>query len=140
MKIEIEKGLALRELWSPIRQEVFINEQGFEEEFDEIDEIAYHVVLIDEELPVATGRLFPHAEEGSFVLGRIAVLKSYRGKELGALVVSALCEKAKELGGKTAVLSAQTRARGFYEKLFFTAVGEEYMDEHCPHIQMKKPL
>ena len=34
-----------------IRIEVFINEQGFENEFDEIDTISHHIVAFDEENP-----------------------------------------------------------------------------------------
>ena len=41
-----------------IRKEVFVEEQGFQKEFDEIDPIALHVVLYRDGEPAATGRLF----------------------------------------------------------------------------------
>lgn len=47
----------------------------------------------------------------------------------------------EEIGFKqtdTIYLSAQLQAKGFYEKLGYLAYGDEYMDEHCPHIMMKK--
>lgn len=34
-----------------IRLEVFVKEQGFEEEFDDIDETAAHIVLFDGSFP-----------------------------------------------------------------------------------------
>ena len=36
--------------------------------------------------------------------------------------------------------SAQVQAAGFYKKLGYVQVGDEYLDEHCPHVNMEKPL
>lgn len=119
-----------------IRQTVFVDEQGFKNEFDDTDNKAYHGVLTDNGEPVATGRLF--TENGDYHIGRIAVMKPYRGKGLGREIVSLLESKISELGGGTAVLSAQTRVKGFYESMGYTAYGDEYFDEYCPHISMKK--
>lgn len=120
-----------------IREEVFVKEQGYtmEEEFDDLDEKAYHLVLLDGEKPVATARLL-NLGNNEFKPGRIAVLKEYRGKNIGAELLTAVLEKAKELGGKTFHIGAQTYAVGFYEKFGFKAYGEEYMDGRIPHIDM----
>ena len=45
-----------------IRESVFMKEQGFENEFDEIDDIAIHIVLYDNKNPVATCRIFKEDE------------------------------------------------------------------------------
>jgi predicted GNAT family N-acyltransferase len=37
-------------------------------------------------------------------------------------------------------LSAQVQAMGFYERQGHRPEGEEYYDEHCPHIAMRKKL
>lgn len=37
-------------------------------------------------------------------------------------------------------LSAQVRVQPFYAKAGFQAIGETYMDEHCPHIHMEKKI
>ena len=42
-----------------IRTLVFVEEQGFKDEFDSIDEIATHIVMFDGDNPVAVGRFFP---------------------------------------------------------------------------------
>lgn len=123
-----------------IREQVFVAEQGFCHEFDEIDQRAICLVLYDEGLPVATGRLYPSDEPGEYILGRIAVIKSHRGQNLGALVISLLEKRAQELGARCASLSAQCRAQGFYEKQGYHAEGETYLEEFCPHITMKKSL
>ena len=41
-----------------IREKVFMEEQGFCQEFDEIDEIALHGLLYEDETAVATARLY----------------------------------------------------------------------------------
>ena len=115
---------------------MFVDEQGFKNEFDDTDNKAYHGILTDNGEPVSTGRLF--TENGDYHIGRIAVMKPYRGKGLGREIVSLLESKISELGGGTAVLSAQTRVKGFYESMGYTAYGDEYFDEYCPHISMKK--
>lgn len=63
--------------------------------------------------------------------------KAYRKNGLGAALVHEMILKAKELGADEIVLGAQCRAKGFYEKLGFVVCGQEYMDEHVPHVEMK---
>lgn len=120
-----------------IREEVFVKEQEYpiELEFDEADENCWHLVLTDDEKAIATARLLK-LSEGVFKPGRIAVLKAYRGKNIGAELLTLIIEKAKEMGAKELHIGAQTYAVGFYEKFGFKTTGEEYMDEHIPHIDM----
>ena len=59
-----------------IRIEVFMKEQGFENEFDEIDTISHHIVVFDEGKPIGTCRFFK--ENNHYTIGRVAVLKKYR--------------------------------------------------------------
>lgn len=120
-----------------IREEVFVREQEYpiELEFDEADENCWHLVLTDNEKAIATARLLK-LSEGVFKPGRIAVLKEYRGKNIGAELLTLIIEKAKEMGAKELHIGAQTYAVGFYEKFGFKTTGEKYMDEHIPHIDM----
>ena len=48
-----------------IRTLVFVEEQGFKDEFDSIDEIATHIVMFDGDNPVAVGRFFPSENEAN---------------------------------------------------------------------------
>lgn len=124
-----------------IRETVFVEEQGYtlEEEFDEYDAVCPHLVLFENEIPVATGRLIL-LPDGTAKLGRIAVLKSHRRKHLGARIVEALLEKAKLLGAKRAYVSAQCYAIPFYNKFGFKEYGEEYPDGRIPHMDMDLTL
>lgn len=138
-KITITQGLSSDSPAIKIRKTVFVEEQGFQEEFDTLDETAYHLVLYLENQPVATGRLLLLTpQEGK--IGRVAVLKPYRKQHFGAQIISALEEKAVSLGISKILISAQVQAQGFYEKLGYIAYGDVYLEEHCPHVSMEKIL
>lgn len=123
-----------------IRTAVFVDEQGFREEFDGTDDKSLHAVLYIDGSPSGTARMFTEDEGKSFHIGRVAVLKKYRKLGLGSDIMNALCEKAKELGAEKCELSAQCRAKEFYKKLGFTESGDIYLDEGCPHIYMEKEI
>ena len=123
-----------------IRNVVFKDEQGFEDEFDELDESdkVKHMVFYKDSEPIGTCRYY--MEDGKYKIGRIAVVKEYRGKGVGQLIVRCAENQIFEIGGREIVLSAQVRAKGFYEKLGYVGEGEIYMEEMCPHVKMRKSL
>ncbi len=129
---DIREALALR-------IEVFCDEQGYslEEELDDLDRIARHLLLLGDDGPMATGRLYADGQ-GRAQLGRIAVRKAFRGRGLGTAVIREMEREAARRGYTTVCLSAQCRAAGFYEKQGYRPVGEPYMDGHVPHILMEK--
>lgn len=123
-----------------IRTAVFINEQGFCDEFDETDNLAFHIVVYDDNAqPAAVCRVFK-GEGNFFVLGRLAVLKEFRGKNIGTAVINEAEKLTLSKGGKSIMLHAQCRVKSFYHKLGYRAFGTEDEDEGCPHIWMKKEL
>lgn len=139
--IKIVQGLDNNIEAKRIREIVFIQEQKFKNEFDDIDAWAYHVVVKNDHEAIATGRVYKkNNEDKVYILGRIAVLKEYRNLSLGSLVVEQLEKQAKEQNARIIELSAQVQAKGFYEKLGYHSVGSEYMDEHVPHVLMQKQL
>lgn len=121
-----------------IREEVFMKEQGFQDEFDAIDASATHLVLFDNKTPVGTCRFY--TEDGVYLIGRIAVIKSHRGKHHGATLLEAAEAAIRSDGGTLTRLHAQCRAQTFYEKQGYRAFGEIGLDEGCPHIWMEKRL
>lgn len=122
-----------------IRTEVFINEQGFKNEFDKIDNEAAHIVCYGEDdAPIATCRVFWDLSMNSYVLGRLAVIEKCRGKNIGSIILKEAEIYVKSKEGKTLILHAQCRAVDFYKKSGFTEFGNVENDEGCPHIWMKK--
>ena len=61
-------------------------------------------------------------------------------KRLGARIMEGAEQAARERGGLYMELSAQARAAGFYRRLGYVQEGEEYLDEHCPHVDMRKQI
>lgn len=122
-----------------IRTAVFMLEQGFTEEFDAIDKVAQHLLLSVNARPAACCRIFPDQDEaGSWILGRIAVIRELRGLGLGeAMLGAALSFIGKKTGAKKVKLAAQLQAQGFYEKFGFKPVGEVFYEETCPHQWME---
>lgn len=139
MKVEIYKKIT--DDAKEIRTKVFINEQGFSKEFDDIDETAIHIVIFnDNNIPVATCRIFEDTAMNAYVLGRLAVIKEYRGKNLGSIIVKEAEQYIKKIGGTCIILHAQCRVNAFYQKLGFTEFGDTDKDEGRPHIWMRKYL
>ena len=138
ISVKIAKGLENNPDAEIIRKKIFICEQGFKNEFDETDKTAVHCVIYVSEKPAATGRIF--FLNGEAHIGRVAVLKEYRGAHLGKKVILTLEEYARENDFGECVLSAQKQAEGFYAKLGYKAFGDIFFDEHCPHIMMKKEV
>lgn len=125
-----------------VRLAVFVTEQGYprELEFDDLDETAWHLTLLDGDMPVAAARLVI-LSPGVLKPGRIAVLKEYRKQHLGARLMEELLKKAGQLGAKELHIGAQVQAQGFYEKFGFHVCGEPvYMDVHIPHVDMIREM
>ena len=124
-----------------IRIDVFVKEQGFNEEFDTYDKEAIHIVIFDNDKEVATSRVIYSKEHHSYLIGRVAVRKEYRNKQLGSLVMKAAEEEIiKRFGHIIIGVSAQERVASFYKKIGYIETKERYLDENCPHVWMIKQL
>lgn len=123
-----------------IREAVFIKEQGFKKEFDEIDKIAKHVVFYDNDNPIATCRYYASEHANEYIVGRVAIMKPYRGKKIGNYFLKMVEEMICSEGGNKIVLSAQVRVKDFYIKNGYITKGSTYYDEYCEHIHMEKTL
>jgi len=119
-----------------IRHQVFVEEQGVDPriETDLYDYFANHLIVKEDNWPVATGRLI--LKEDQILISRIAVLKKERGRKLGDLVVRMLVNKGFEFGGKKILVHAQYHSKDFYSKIGFKAYGQPYMEAGIKHISM----
>jgi predicted GNAT family N-acyltransferase len=121
-----------------VREQVFIIEQNVprEDEWDALDARSRHVLARDlHGNPVGTGRLTPDA-----AIGRMAVLKDWRSKHVGAALVHTLLEQARALGYSTIECHSQTHAIPFYERFGFETIGDEYLECAIPHRNMRLDL
>jgi len=71
---------------------------------------------------------------------QVAVDDGLRGKNTGTKMVAFAEEHAREKGYTTMVLNARKTAVGFYEKLGYEKIGEEFPEINIPHYKMRKCL
>ncbi len=129
---------AAHRLARPVRETVFVQEQGvpLALEYDDLDAACDHAVVLDTDgRAVGTGRLIPDGR-----IGRMAVLREWRGRGVGAAILARLVERACERGMTRVTLSAQTHAAPFYARYGFVAHGETYIEAGILHVGMARAL
>ena len=129
----------LHEDCSSIREKVFMNEQGFKFDFDGKDDDASHAVIYDGDKPVATGRFF--TEDGlTFFIDKVAVLKEYRHRMVGSMLIRELEKEAIIDHVKKIVIFAQRKTAGFYKTLGYYEIFERFENEGLTLVTMAKNL
>ena len=136
-RIELMDWKRARDLASPIRFEVFVREQRVpaEIELDEHDAACLHALAFEGEEAIGTGRLLPDGH-----IGRMAVLKAWRGRGVGGMILKELVQAAGRRGDREVALSAQVHAVDFYRAHGFSPVGEVYQEAGIAHEAMVRSL
>lgn len=139
-KLAINAGdwRTIQHLAKPIRLTVFVEEQGVPAniEMDPLDSECQHFIVLNEQAKaIATARL---SKAGK--LGRMAVLKAYRKKGAGRLLLEAASAYATKQGLHKLVCHAQAEAVGFYKKQGFVATGKPFQEAGIEHLKMAKLL
>ena len=77
-------------------------------------------------------------EPGVLQIGRVAVIESLRGSGIGRMLMrQAISHITENSTDEKIYLEAQTYAIGFYEKLGFKVISDEFLDEGIPHKGME---
>ena len=119
-----------------VRDTVFGEEQHIPREldWDGSDEMCLQVLAADDKgHTVGTGRLQPDGR-----IGRIAVLKEWRGQGIGTRILKTLVDAARARGTQRVYLHAQAHSVQFYEKSGFHRDGGEFLEAGIPHVTMTK--
>jgi predicted GNAT family N-acyltransferase len=116
-----------------IREAVFIAEQSVtpELEWDAEDADAVHFLAFERDYAIGTARLLPDGH-----IGRVSVLKDWRGLKVGDRLLQAAIAEAERRGLKRQMLSAQVHATAFYERHGFKIVSSEFLEAGIPHVDM----
>ncbi len=109
-----------------VRKKVFVEEQNvpIDIEQDAYDTQSINLILYVDEKPVATGRIYHDAK--TFRLGRICVLKEFRGQYLGDLLVRLLLVKVFSFSPSVVKIDAQMPTVAFYEKYGFKVISQPF--------------
>ncbi|MDX1942446.1 MAG: GNAT family N-acetyltransferase [Saprospiraceae bacterium] len=127
-----------------LRQEVFVVEQNCPYlDADGKDLKGWHLTgLNSENQLIAYARLLPKGVSYPDYpsIGRIATSAKARGTGAGrALVQEALIECNRLFENEAVKIGAQLYLLKFYQSFGFESIGEEYLEDGIPHIEMIKP-
>ncbi len=119
-----------------VREEVFVKEQKIsrEEEYDGIDDKCQHIVAYINSEPIATGRIV--TKDNKHYLGRIAVIKKYRGEGYATGLIKEMISYLKQQNVNEIYLSSQLYVKELYEKIGFKEFGDIYLDCNIEHVSM----
>lgn len=127
-----------------VRKEVFVQEQHVDisiemDEYDRIDsDEVKHVIAVYQGEAVGTLRYFK--EDNRYKVGRVAVLSSYRGFDIGTKMLDYVEKQALNNGIEEIYLGAQCRSMNFYFRNGYLAYGDIYEEANIEHQYMKKKL
>ena len=122
-----------------LRSHVFVVEQNcVYQDIDGKDEKALHVLGTFENKIVAYARLFkPDDYFINASIGRVVVHPEVRAKKWGQLLMTtAINGVATKFGVSKITIPAQLYLQKFYESLGFVTVGNSYLEDDIPHIEM----
>ena len=124
-----------------LRVDVFIVEQQcIYPEIDGQDPEALHVTGRDADgRLLAYARILPPHADGLPHIGRVVVHPEARGRALGREVMwHALLAVKATYGSLRSALAAQAHLQVFYESLGYRRIGEEYVWDGIPHVDMER--
>lgn len=132
--------LTARELYEILqaRNEVFIVEQNcVYQDADGYDTESIHVTVPFAGKLGAYCRVIPPGlKYPEWSIGRVLTVKDARGQSLAHKLTSAALEVIAQRGGGDCRISAQAYLQKFYESHGFLCVGDEYLEDDIPHIEM----
>jgi ribosomal protein S18 acetylase RimI-like enzyme len=79
-------------------------------------------------------------EPGTVRLRQMAVLNDLQGKGIGRALMNFAENLARDRGFKIVRMHARTNAIGFYEKVGYKVLGEQFEEVTIPHFVMEKKL
>jgi ElaA protein len=125
-----------------LRCRVFILEQGAYLDPDGIDRQAWHLLGRDDAdvLQAYLRVVDPGVKYAEPSLGRVITSAETRGTGLGRrLVAEGVARCSRAWPGQGIRISAQAHLAKFYGEFGFVAVGEPYLEDNIPHLEMARP-
>lgn len=120
-----------------LRVKIFVEEQSapMDEEIDDLDGVATHILATFNGVPIGTTRLL--TDPSGARIGRFCVVKEHRGKGVGKLLMEEAMQRLTAINGmKRISISSQSHAIGFYEQFGFEPYGDDYLDAGILHRSM----
>lgn len=132
--------LSLNELYEILksRTEIFLLEQSIVcQDMDDVDYNSLHCFMWQNGRVIAYLRAFCEKENSKIVtVGRVLTLN--HGEGIGTMLMQKSMEEIKkQFDCNKITLHAQKQASGFYKKLGFYIVSDEFLEEGVVHVSME---
>lgn len=125
-----------------VREVVFVQEQQVPLyiEWDDMDASAQHLLVhlasdVNLKTPIGCARLLQINDVAK--IGRMAVLKEYRGLGIGMAILQKAIAIHQAQHFDTIKLSAQMHAIDFYQRAGFEVISAPYQDANIVHVDMR---
>ena len=126
-----------------LRSEVFVVEQRCVFlDIDGLDRQTWHLLGTDEagRLLAYTRLIPPGLKAADALIGRVVTAPVARGGGTGrALMAESVAQCERRWPGQAITLHAQAHLERFYAGFGFRPVGQPYVEDGIPHIEMRKP-
>lgn len=138
--IKIKKVKAEKDYYKAlnIRLKVFCDEQNIDihEELDSKDKHAIHYLILENDTAVGTCRYLK--EKSYYLIGRVAILSSYRKKGYGSQLIQKVIKDILKKDKRAIIeLHAQYDKQEFYQKLGFAPFKTPFLEANIQHIGMR---
>jgi putative N-acetyltransferase (TIGR04045 family) len=131
----------IREVFA-IRKEVFVDEQKLYQnsDIDENDNNSFYLIAEDNDIIIGTVRVFPAANDDTWVGGRLAVREKYRGSGAAVLLSKEAVNLAKTKGCRRFIATIQQQNVNFFKRLGWKPTGDIFNYLGVPHRPMEADL
>lgn len=117
-----------------IRNKVFNEKLGLRESIksDIFDNFAFSAVIYEDNVPAGTGRLL--FKYGKYFIDNVCVLKEFRGRHYGDLIVRMLVRRAVNMGAEKTYTECEDSCKMLFENIGFNTVQS---NEKGMHLMIK---
>ena len=99
---------------------------------DVFDDFSFNVVVYEDDEGAGTGRLL--FKDGMYFIDNVCVLKEFRGRRYGDLIVRMLIRKAVNMGAEKTYTECSNKCRAFFERIGFESI---CTNENGNHLMLK---
>ena len=138
---QIDHGSKEYQQMIKLRNDILRQPFGLSFSQDELEEEKEHILIaaFDDDDMLACCML-AKVDNKCLRLRQMAVQNNLQGKGIGASMMNFAETVARDKGYKKLIMHARKNVLGFYEKLGYKAVGDEFIEVTIPHFVMEKSL
>lgn len=136
----IDHGSAEYDQMVRLRDDILRKPLGLRFSPEELEREKNHILIAAFEEDQMLGCCMLIDEPPSVRLRQMAVLNSLQGKGIGRALMNFAENLSRDRGYRTITMHARKMALGFYERVGYRVIGDEFIEINIPHYVMEKQL